>query len=284
MKSSRPRKARPEDINRAALKELNMTLDDWKEFEHGVELFNAGRFWHAHEAWEMVWQRHVEDERLFLQGLIQLAAAYHHLFVTQNHRGVLNNFEKARTKLEPFSPEYLGVNVQPLVKFIELGKEEAGRLGSRELGQFNCNLVPKLQFHKPDNPDLVTEIREILRSDGFQEGVRLFNAGYHWEAHEVWEDVWREHEGDAKMFVQAFVQSAAGYSFVKQNKPGSAKYLFEKAIEKLQQFEKLKCCQATRGLIGGMNDAVLWMSGAPPQNGNALPKAPAPPMIILDPS
>jgi uncharacterized protein len=52
---------------------------DWtaEGFRRGAELWNRGRFWEAHEAWEQPWRavgRHSAAGR-FLQGLILLAAA-----------------------------------------------------------------------------------------------------------------------------------------------------------------------------------------------------------------
>lgn len=55
--------------------------DRWlenEEYRYGADLFNAGFFWEAHEAWEGVWKsaRGREDvQALFVQGLIQVAAA-----------------------------------------------------------------------------------------------------------------------------------------------------------------------------------------------------------------
>jgi hypothetical protein len=45
----------------------------------GVRLFDAGHFWHAHECWEAQWKADPAADRHFLKGLIQLAAACHHL-------------------------------------------------------------------------------------------------------------------------------------------------------------------------------------------------------------
>jgi predicted metal-dependent hydrolase len=238
---SRPSKKNPADIQRNPLKELGMSAEDWQQLEHGVHLFNGGKFWNAHEAWEQIWLRHEEDERLFFQGIIQLAAAYLHLVMKKSLRGMVNNFDKAYAKLEVFQPSYLGISVIPLLRCIELGKAEAEELGEENIADFNYNLIPKLQYHKQYSPDLLVEVREILRSEKFREGLELFNKGYHWEAHEAWEDVWRENEGEAKLFTQAFVQIAAGNSFLKQSKRDSAKYLFEKALEKLRIFEHLEC-------------------------------------------
>ncbi len=262
MAERRPQKKKPEEIKRDPLKEIEMTAEDWAEFEHGVKLFNAGKFWNSHEAWEQIWIRHKEDERLFFQGLIQLAAAYHQLLAKESQKGLLNNIDKSYEKLAVFRPEYMGVLVQPLLKFIDEGKKEAHRLGAANITRFNHNLIPKLQFHKPSNPDLLVEIHEVVGSEKFSEGAKLFNTGYYWEAHEAWEDVWRDQEGDAKTFSQAFVQMAAAYSFLKLNKPGSARYLFEKAIAKFLEFENLDSGLDLKPLIGSMQTSLREMSGA----------------------
>jgi len=56
------------------------SADNWQEIEpwlFGVDLFNAGYFWEAHEAWERVWASWPKDsaEGLLLRGCIQAAAA-----------------------------------------------------------------------------------------------------------------------------------------------------------------------------------------------------------------
>lgn len=169
--------------------------------------------------------------------MIQLAAAYYHLVTKRSFRGLLNNFDKAYVKLEVFQPEYLGVYMAPLLKFIEQGKREVERLGRVNIDHFNDNLIPKLQFHKPVSIDLAVELKSVLSSDEFSEAVKLLNQGYIWEAHEAFEDIWRERQGNARTFVQAFVQMSAGYSFLNNSKLDSTTYLFEKAIGKLRQFE-----------------------------------------------
>ena len=257
-----------------------MTPEDWAAFEHGVKLFNAGKFWNSHEAWEQIWLRHKEDERLFFQGLIQLAAAYHQLLAKESQRGLLNNMEKSYEKLVVFQPEYMGVLVKPLLKFIEEGKKEANRLGLSDIASFNHNLIPKLQFHKPANPDLLVEIREIVGSEKFREGASLFNTGYYWEAHEAWEDVWRDQDGDAKTFSQAFVQMASAYSFLKLGKPGSARYLFEKATAKFLEFENLDCGMALKPLIESMQHSLTEMA-MPGGNGSSPRRFKAPAAVGL---
>lgn len=50
------------------------------EYIAGIDLFNAGEFHAAHDAWEERWMGEVgEREKLFLQALIQSAVVFHHL-------------------------------------------------------------------------------------------------------------------------------------------------------------------------------------------------------------
>ena len=53
---------------------------EWTAFQdylYGVDLYNAGYYWEAHEAWEGLWKTtdRTDTAGLFLQGLIQVSAA-----------------------------------------------------------------------------------------------------------------------------------------------------------------------------------------------------------------
>lgn len=65
---------------RAPVPVIALPADRWREnsaYLWGVDLYNAGYFWEAHEAWEGLWTALPESDlqRTFLQGLIQCAAA-----------------------------------------------------------------------------------------------------------------------------------------------------------------------------------------------------------------
>jgi predicted metal-dependent hydrolase len=50
------------------------------EYLAGIDLYNAGEFHAAHDAWEERWMGEVgRQEKLFLQAMIQSAVAFHHL-------------------------------------------------------------------------------------------------------------------------------------------------------------------------------------------------------------
>lgn len=82
------------------------TLDEM--FGEGVCRFNARRFWDAHESWEHIWLASTGPERQFIQGLIQLAAAFFHM-ERGNARGAIRLFTSALQRLEPFPEGHRGL-------------------------------------------------------------------------------------------------------------------------------------------------------------------------------
>lgn len=49
----------------------------------------------------------------------------------------------------------------------------------------------------------------IRDDDAFARGVALFEAGRAWDAHEVWEDLWRVATGADRELLQGLIQAAA---------------------------------------------------------------------------
>jgi uncharacterized protein len=82
-------------------------------FRAGLEEFRAARFFEAHEEWEALWRRSDGDKKLFLQALIQLAAACLHLTRADAAPGV-RLLTLADEKLARFGDRYAGVSVDLL--------------------------------------------------------------------------------------------------------------------------------------------------------------------------
>jgi hypothetical protein len=51
----------------------------WPGLVAGAAAFDDGCYWDAHEHWEREWKAHPELHRHYVKGLIQFAAACHHL-------------------------------------------------------------------------------------------------------------------------------------------------------------------------------------------------------------
>ena len=82
-------------------------------FQEGIGQFNRGQFFEAHETWEEIWLAAQEPERTFLQGIIQVAAAFHH-YQRGNHTGAQSLVEAGLKKLDPFQPVYRGIQLDLL--------------------------------------------------------------------------------------------------------------------------------------------------------------------------
>lgn len=82
-------------------------------FELGIALFNRGRFFDAHEAWEEVWRSSGGRRRRFLQALIQVAVAFHH-HSRGNRVGARSLLARGGNTLAQYPPVYAGVKVAPL--------------------------------------------------------------------------------------------------------------------------------------------------------------------------
>jgi len=82
-------------------------------FAHGIALFNSRHFFEAHEAWEEIWLRTQPPEKTFLQGLIQVTAAFHH-HSRNNLRGTKSLLRAGLDKLDAFPPKHRGLHVDRL--------------------------------------------------------------------------------------------------------------------------------------------------------------------------
>ena len=76
----------------------------------GIEEFNRGEFFQAHETWETLWLRADGEQKRFLQGVIQIAAAFHH-WRQGNPQGALSLLRKAKVALEDFPRSYGGIQL-----------------------------------------------------------------------------------------------------------------------------------------------------------------------------
>ena len=83
----------------------------------GIALFNSRRFFEAHEALEPLWLTERGEEKLFLHGLIQVAAAFHH-YLRGNGEGFRSLLEKGAKKLTLYSENNYGIDAEDLLKQI----------------------------------------------------------------------------------------------------------------------------------------------------------------------
>src|SRR5271167_1325689 len=84
-----------------------------EKFERGLEHFNAREFFEAHEVWEEVWLVEGEPEKTFLQGIIQIAAAFHH-YRRGNTDGAETLLAAGIVKITRFPADHRGLAILDL--------------------------------------------------------------------------------------------------------------------------------------------------------------------------
>jgi hypothetical protein len=88
---------------------------DWSSgaLAQGLACYGSARYFQAHEHWETVWLVIGEPEKSFLQALIQIAAAFHHL-QAGNRAGAISLLGKAHRRLSICAPVFGGIAISPL--------------------------------------------------------------------------------------------------------------------------------------------------------------------------
>lgn len=127
--------------------------EDWENYHKGIHLFNREKFFEAHEAWEEVWKRAPDEEdKRFLQGLIQAAAFLVHVQKKEGDPPV-ELHDKSSEKLETFQEGYWGIDIRKFLESLRLVRETVGRKES-------VQAFPKIEFlKKPEEKRIWT--REV---------------------------------------------------------------------------------------------------------------------------
>lgn len=90
--------------------EPKLTPEERALLEAGQAHFNRGEFFLCHDALEDLWTGLRGEGRDFVQGLIQIAVAFHHLG-NGNSRGGQSLFERAEARLARYPDAYMGFDL-----------------------------------------------------------------------------------------------------------------------------------------------------------------------------
>ena len=112
--------------NRLVLEDFdNLPLEENNRL--GIEHFNAGRFFPAHEAWETAWkQAKGSPDEEFFKGLSQLGAGYTH-YRRDNLHGTHTLMRRALSRIAGHRPRHRGIELDPLVEEVERQAEAVER-------------------------------------------------------------------------------------------------------------------------------------------------------------
>ncbi|MGH9713738.1 MAG: DUF309 domain-containing protein [Candidatus Acidiferrales bacterium] len=118
-----------------------------EKFELGLAHFNSRRFFEAHEVWEEVWLVEAEPEKTFLQGLIQVAAAFHH-YMRRNPSGAESLLASGIVKLSRFPEQHHGLSIGELRA---ISKQWARLLGEgKDPGSARLPKIERVDIQNPE--------------------------------------------------------------------------------------------------------------------------------------
>jgi len=114
----------------------------------GIAEFNAWRFYDCHETLEDVWREVGSKGEAgtladFYQGIIKIAAGFHHVLRSNQH-GAVNLLSDAFRLLEPFRPATLGVDVDRLLADTRPCLDRIVELGPERLREFDRSMIPQI--------------------------------------------------------------------------------------------------------------------------------------------
>src|SRR3954464_11374530 len=101
--------------------------------------------------------------------------------------------------------------------------------------------------------------------EAYLEGIRLFNAGEFWHAHEQWEACWMIAREPDKTFYQGIIQVAAALVHWQRGNARGLRRNWEKGRPKLVALPPVLHGLDLRALIVAMDRFVQTSGAAPPQ-------------------
>lgn len=113
-----------------------------------------------------------------------------------------------------------------------------------------------------------------LTEQALERGRVLYAAGRFFEAHEAWEEAWREEAGATRRLLHGLILVAAAYhKMAIQRQAAGMTRLLEKALDELQPlpdgFAALRLTRFKAGLAESREEALIWLSGGPSPSGPA---------------
>jgi len=111
----------------------------------GLEAFNRGEFFDAHEYLEEAWMDDDSVGRDLYRGVLQIAVAYYHI-KNNNFRGAAKMLLRVRQWIDPLPDYCRGINVAKLRQEAYTVHNMLLELGPERLDEFDQSLMKSVQF------------------------------------------------------------------------------------------------------------------------------------------
>ncbi|MBK6792023.1 MAG: DUF309 domain-containing protein [Anaerolineales bacterium] len=113
----------------------------------GLHLFNAGKFFEAHEEFETAWRDEAGAIRDLYQGILQVAVTYLHI-TRGNYDGAVKVYGRSLKWLHGWSDICRGIHVKKIRDDAEVVMTELQRLGKAGINTFDLALFKPIQWNE----------------------------------------------------------------------------------------------------------------------------------------
>lgn len=114
---------------------------------HGLELFNRGEYFEAHEALEMAWKADSTPGRELYRAILQVAVAYLQI-ERGNYNGAVKMFLRLRKWIEPFPDECRGIDLASLRADVRQAHTHLRQLGRERIADFDRSLFRPVHYRE----------------------------------------------------------------------------------------------------------------------------------------
>jgi CheY-like chemotaxis protein len=112
---------------------------------HGIELFNRGEYFEAHEALEAAWNEDETPGRELYRAILQVAVAYLQI-ERGNYNGAVKMFLRVRQWIDPLPDECRGVDVARLRSDAKAVHKVLDTLGRSGISDFDRSLLKPVRY------------------------------------------------------------------------------------------------------------------------------------------
>jgi len=113
----------------------------------GLRLFNAGKYFEAHEALENAWNDEKGEVRNLYRGILQIAVTYLHI-TRGNYNGAVKVYNRSQRWLKNWADICRGIFVDELRKNARSVIQEVERLGAERISEFDNSLLKPVKWEE----------------------------------------------------------------------------------------------------------------------------------------
>ena len=111
----------------------------------GMELFNAGHYFEAHEALEAAWREETGPVRDLYRGILQVGVTYLHI-KHNNYDGAIKVYQRSLKWLQLWPDTCRGVAVGQLMRDLETAIAALKELGETHIAEFDLSLLKPVLY------------------------------------------------------------------------------------------------------------------------------------------